>query len=133
MKLTIAFITGIFLLSLNCVGQKKPEYPEKYRSFLNPDTLKLHRDTLIGWLNTLKFKSDSFKLKDSIRKGKSFPGFDKRKQNQDAMVLNLPPSPDKMPNANVVTPGVHYHLKIIPPKRSSQINQEEDIPQKDQK
>lgn len=52
--------------------------------------------------------NDSFKFKEKI----SSP-FNKK---GDLLVFNPGPSLDRMPNAIVTTPGVHYHLKIIPNK-----------------
>lgn len=102
MKTTI--LSGLFLIliSLTSEGQSI----DKQLPAIKPaDSVTVKSGTVhIGFPGN----NDSFKLK-----GKISSSFGKK---GDLLVFNPGPSLDRMPNAVVTTPGVHYHLKIIPEK-----------------
>jgi|GEM_PF-2177918 len=126
MKFIILPIVCLLLISFNSKGQKNydsKKYPPKYQNFIKSDSSKRGDDTLFAGITTpMKLKTDTFLIHkfDSLKIGKLYgkriPSFGQKKLNQDIIVLDPGPFRDKMPNANVTTPGVHYHLKIIPYK-----------------
>ncbi len=97
------FLSGLFLIliSMSSVGQSL----DKQIPAIKPqtDSVTVKSGTIhIGFPNN----NDSFRLKDKISSDFNKTG--------DILVFDPGASRDRMPNANVTTPGVHYHLKIIP-------------------
>jgi len=100
MRTTI--LSGLFLIliSFSGAGQNKQILAIKPE----PDSVTVKQGSIhIGFSGN----NDSFELKDKVaspyKKG-------------DLLVFNPKASLDRMPIADVTTPGVHYHLKIIPHK-----------------
>ena len=123
MKIVILSIISVLLISLTGKAQNNKDYtyPQPFSKFIHSDSLKLKLDTSRTQLFGLNKKSD-YSLAQIFGPNrfnkfhnKIIP-FKRNKIKQDIMVMDPGPSYDAMPNANVITPGVHYFLKVIPPK-----------------
>jgi hypothetical protein len=112
----------MLLLVISAKGQSEApagnllgDYYKKHNNSIKPQL----SDSLI-----IKFNSPAIRL-DSIRMDKLFkrlnpqiPYFNHRPFNENDMAFNPGPSNDRMPNAVIATPGIHYQLKIIVPGKS---------------
>jgi hypothetical protein len=86
---------------------------EKYRIYVRPEL----KDSLTRGLDLLPHRIDSLKIYPYFSK-KPLPGnpyLHRPHFNKDNMAFNPGPSFDRMPNAKLTIPGVHYMLKIVPP------------------
>lgn len=97
------FLSGLvlILITISSIGQSI----DKQQPTIKPETdsITVKSGTIhIGFPNN----NDSFSFKEKISRDFSKKG--------DILVFDPGASRDRMPNANVTTPGVHYHLKIIP-------------------
>jgi hypothetical protein len=110
---TITFAILILLLFASSVnaqqGKATDENPSKrYQLYFRPgfsDSLNLKLKGLTKITDSLKFKK--------YFNQKLNPYFLPRHYDQDDMVFNPGPSPERMPNAQVRVPGVYYTLKIF--------------------
>lgn len=101
MKTTI--LSGLFLIFVSLSGAGQNTDKQTYSVTAENDSITAKQGAIhISFPDN----NDSFKLKD-----KSALSVNKK---DDLLVFNPGPSLDRMPNAIVTTPGVHYHLKIIP-------------------
>jgi hypothetical protein len=104
------------------------EFSGKHQLSIKSDSILAKKDPwLVYGLKTLK--KDSSLLQFDSSKTWKFKGIRpfvpsrKNQSNNDIIVLNPGRSRDSMLNANVITPGVHYHLKIIPPKEQKEAHE----------
>lgn len=101
MKTTI--LSGLFLVFVSLSGAGQNTDKQTYSVKAENDSVTVKQGTVhIGSPGN----NDSFKFKDKIASSPVKKG--------DLLVFNPGPSLDRMPNAIVTTPGVHYFLKIIP-------------------
>ncbi len=114
MRLIIVAILNLFLSVVSVNGQTNDtashKLSEKFRFYIRPEI----KDSVHQRLDSLTPQRDSLKILgyyDRRRLLKN-PYLRPRHFNDDEMVYNPGPSYDRMPNADVTTPGVHYTLKI---------------------
>jgi hypothetical protein len=116
MRILVFTILNLLLYILPVSGQSSDavtvENPsEKFQVYLKSDL----QDSFYIKSDSLPHGSDSLRT-DRYFHRKIIPRnlyFDGPHFNEDNMAFNPGPSFDRMPNANVKTPGVDYKLKII--------------------
>ena len=115
MKIIVIAILNLFLLVIPGKGQTNEEnslgeyYKHKYVKPELRDPFAFKFDSFANHLDSLKIKR--YSLKGIIPPNQYFS---RKPNNEDNMVIVPLHSNDKMPNAIVAVPGVHYLLKIVP-------------------
>jgi hypothetical protein len=118
MRQVIFIVLILFLSNISVMGQSYDGGrfipPKSFRQYIKPEI----KDSLDRRWDSIAHQNDSLKV---------YGYFDKRRLpnpylrphhfNDDDMVFNPGPSFDRMPNADVTTPGVHNTLKIVPYER----------------
>jgi hypothetical protein len=117
MKLIIFTILTLLLSVASASGQRNgsacENQSEKFQHYMRPDL----KDSLTCIMDALDHRLDSLHIHRYFdRRALPRNPYSQRPHfNENDMVFNPGPSNDRMPNANVTTPGVHYTIKIVPP------------------
>jgi hypothetical protein len=115
MKFIVIAILNLLLLGIPGKGQTNEEnLLGKYckHKYIKPEL----RDSFAVKFDSFTKHLDSLKIKRYFPKSIIPPNqyFSRKPFNEDNMVIVPLHSNDKMPNANIAVPGVHYLLKIVP-------------------